>query len=141
LEQAVNKFSEDEQSKSNGGLLQNPNNGDANEFEPADLAAYDQSLVPVTDTLQVGAVSRPSAYRTRQGQAGFRIVYLKSRTKPHMANLNDDYDRIQQLALVQKQIDAVNKWLKDRIAKSYVFVAPEYRNCKVLQKWMINQQQ
>lgn len=141
FEQAVNKYSEDEQSKGNGGLLQNPSNGDANDFDPTDLASYDQSLVPITDTLQVGAVSRPGAYRTRQGQSGFRMVYLKSRTKPHQANLTDDYDRIQQLALVQKQVDAINKWLRDRIVKSYVFIAPEYRNCKVLQKWMINQQQ
>ena len=122
-------------------MLENPSNGGANEFEPADLAAFDQSLVPVTDTLQVGAVSRPATYRTRQGSPGFRIVYLKSRTKPHQANLNDDYDRIQQLALSQKQLEAVNKWLRDRISKSYVFVAPEYRNCKAMQKWMINQQQ
>jgi len=117
------------------------NNGDANDFDPTDLAAYDQSLVPITDTLQVGAVSRPAAYRTRQGQSGFRMIYLKSRTKPHQANLTDDYDRIQQLALVQKQVEAINKWLRDRIVKSYVFIAPEYRNCKVMQKWMINQQQ
>ena len=69
------------------------------------------------------------------------MIYLKSRTKPHQANLTDDYDRIQQLALVQKQVEAINKWLRDRIVKSYVFIAPEYRNCKVMQKWMINQQQ
>lgn len=131
---AVAKFSEEDQTKSNAGLLMNPNTG-GNEFEPADLAQYDQSLVPITDTLQVGAVSRPLAFRTRQGTAGFRIIYLKSRTPPHQANLNDDYDRIQQYALVRKQAEAVNKWIKDRISRSYVFIAPEYKNCKVLEKW------
>jgi len=141
FEKAVSKFSEDDYTKDNGGLLENQNGGDATQFEPEDLASYDQTLVPITDTLQVGAVSHPSAFHTKQGQAGFRIVYLKSRTKPHQANLTDDYDRIQQMALTQKQVDTVNKWLRERIAKSYIFVAPEYKNCKVIEKWISNQQQ
>jgi peptidyl-prolyl cis-trans isomerase SurA len=137
---AVAKFSEEEQTKGNAGLLMNPNTG-GNEFEPADLASYDQSLIPVTDTLQVGAVSQPMAFRTRQGTAGFRIVYLKSRTQPHQANLTDDYDRIQEFALRKKQQEALNKWIKERIGRSYVFVAPEYHNCKVLEKWISKSQQ
>jgi peptidyl-prolyl cis-trans isomerase SurA len=141
FEQAVGKFSEDDQTKGSGGLLINQAYGDATEFEPADLAAYDQALVPITDTLQVGAVSQPAAFRTRQGTSGFRLVYLKSRTPPHQANLQDDYSRMQEMALTKKQFETIDRWLRDRIARSYVFIAPEYRSCKVLQKWINNSQQ
>jgi peptidyl-prolyl cis-trans isomerase SurA len=138
--QAVSKFSQDDPTKENGGMIENPATN-TTLFETADLGTYDQTLVPATDTLQVGAITKPMVFRTKQNETGFRMIYLKSKTRPHQANLHDDYDRVQQFALSQKQIDAITKWLDDRIAKSYVFVAPEYKNCKVIKKWISNEQQ
>jgi len=140
FEQAVSKFSQDDATKENGGMIENPATN-TTEFEVADLGTYDQSLVPATDTLQVGGITQPMVFRTRQGETAFRLIYLKSKTRPHQANLHDDYDRIQQFALSQKQVDAINKWLDDRIAKSYVFIAPEFKNCRVIKKWINSEQQ
>jgi len=140
FEQAVSKFSQDDQTRENGGIIENPATN-TTKFEAADLGSYDQTLVPATDTLQVGAITRPMIFRTKVGEVGFRMIYLKSKTQPHQANLKDDYDRIQQFALNKKQVDAINKWLGDRIAKSYVFVAPEYKNCRVIKKWINKEQQ
>lgn len=138
--EAVNKFSEDEYSKGNGGMLVNPSTG-ANQFDVSELGNYDQSLVPATDTLQVGTISRPMLFRNDRGETGFRIIYMKSKIKPHQANLKDDYNRIQDMALGQKQIDTINKWLEDRISKSFVFVSPEYHDCKSIKKWINNNEQ
>ena len=138
--EAVNKFSEDEYSKGNGGMMVNPSTG-ANQFDISELGNYDQSLVPATDTLQVGAISKPMLFRNERGETGFRIIYMKSKVKPHQANLKDDYNRIQDMALGQKQVDTINKWLLDRISKSYVFVAPEFHDCKVIKKWINNSEQ
>ncbi|MEO6169298.1 MAG: peptidylprolyl isomerase [Chitinophagales bacterium] len=138
--EAVNKFSEDEYSKGNGGMLVNPSTG-SNQFDISELGNYDQSLVPATDTLQVGAISKPMIFRNDRGETGFRMLYMKSKIKPHQANLKDDYNRIQDMALGQKQVDTINKWLQDRISKSYVFVAPEFHDCKVIKKWINNNEQ
>lgn len=140
FEQAVSKFSEDDQTKENAGIIDNPATN-TTKFETADLGSYDQTLVPATDTLQVGAITRPMIFRTKEGEIGFRMIYLKSKTQPHQANLKDDYDRIQQFALTRKQVDAINKWLDDRITKSYVFIAPEYQNCTIIKKWINKEQQ
>jgi peptidyl-prolyl cis-trans isomerase SurA len=121
-------------------MIQNPSNG-TNSFDINDLGSYDKSLVMVTDTLQVGAVSRPNLFQNERGESGYRMLFLKSKTQPHQANLKDDYNKIQDIALSQKQTDVINKWLRDRIAKSYVYVAPEFRNCKVIEKWNIKEQQ
>ena len=137
--EAVYKFSEDDYSKGNGGMLVNPSTG-TNQFDVSELGNYDQTLVPATDTLQVGAISRPMLFRNERGETGYRILFMKSKIKPHQANLKDDYNRIQDMALGQKQVDTINKWLQDRIAKSYVFVAPEFHNCKVIKRWINNQQ-
>ncbi|MBK9731461.1 MAG: peptidylprolyl isomerase [Chitinophagaceae bacterium] len=138
--EAVNKFSEDEYSKGNGGMLVNPSTG-SNQFDISELGNYDQSLVPATDTLQVGAISKPMLFRNERGETGYRMLFMKSKTKPHQANMKDDYNRIQDMALGQKQVDTINKWLQDRISKSYVFVAPEFHDCKVIKKWINNNQQ
>jgi len=140
FEQAVSKFSEDDLTKENGGMIENPANN-SHLFEIADLGTYDQALVPATDTLQTGSVTKPMVFRNKRNETGFRIIYLKSRTRPHQANLKDDYDRMQQYALTQKQLETINKWLSDRIAISYIFIAPEYRTCKVITKWINSEQQ
>lgn len=140
FEQAVSKFSEDDATRENAGMIENPATN-TTQFETADLGSYDQTLVPATDTLQVGAITKPMVFRTKQGETGFRLIYLKSKTRPHQANLHDDYDRIQQFALSQKQVEAIEKWLSDRISKSYVFVAAEYKNCGVIKKWINKEQQ
>lgn len=140
FEQAVSKFSDDDATRENGGMIENPSTG-STQFETADLGTYDQTLVPATDTLQVGAITRPMIFRTKQGETGFRMIYLKSKTRPHQANLHDDYDRIQQFATTQKQVDVITSWINEKIGKSYVFVANEYTNCTVIKKWISKEQQ
>lgn len=137
--EAVNKFSEDDYTKSNGGMIVNPSTG-TNSFDINELGSYDQSLVTATDTMQVGSISNPMIFRNEKNETGYRILYMRAKTRPHQANLKDDYNKIQDMALAQKQSDTITKWLKERIAKSFVFVAPEFRNCKVIEKWN-NQQQ
>ncbi|MBA3647061.1 MAG: peptidylprolyl isomerase [Chitinophagales bacterium] len=138
--EAVSKFSEDEGSKNNGGMIINPAS-QTSAFNISDLGTYDQSLVTATDTLQVGAVSKPTIFHDKQGKTGFRLIYLKSKSRPHQANLRDDYDKISGLTLAKKQDEAVNSWLKDRISKSYILIEPEFQTCKVLDKWTYNTQQ
>ncbi|MCS6990579.1 MAG: peptidylprolyl isomerase [Chitinophagales bacterium] len=140
FERAVGLFSEDEQSRSNGGLLINPTT-QSSWFELTDLAAMDPALVPALDTLQQGQFTTPMLFRNRQGESGFRILYLKSRKPPHQANLRDDFERIQHMALAHKQMQVVELWLAERIAETYIYLSPEYKTCSVLQKWNRRTQQ
>lgn len=134
FERAVGMFSEDDQSRSGGGLLINPSTQNST-FELADLAALDAALVPALDTLQPGQFTAPLLFRNRQGESGFRILYLKSRKPPHQANLRDDFERIQQMALTGKQLEAVNRWLAERMATTYIYLSPEFKSCPELKKW------
>ena len=137
--EAVSKFSEDDNTKSSAGMLLNPKTQD-NDFDMSDLGDYDQRLVPIIDTLRVGEISAPFSFRDDRGDLGFKIIYLRSKTPPHQANLHDDYDKIEGDALAQKQADVINKWLRDRISKTYVYIAPDYANCKELAIWNKAQQ-
>ncbi len=130
FEKAALKYSNDP-SRANGGLMINPESG-ASKFEPDQL---DQSVFFVVDKLKVGEFSKPVPMKTDDGKQAYRILYLKSRTDPHRANMKDDYDFIQQAALKQKQSKATQDWVKKQAAVTYIHIADEYKDCKYNYHW------
>jgi peptidyl-prolyl cis-trans isomerase SurA len=128
---AVKRFSDDEQSRENGGRVINQKTGDAS-FQ---LSELDPDAYFVTDTLKVGGVSAPFEFSDYDGKKAFRLIRLNQRTDPHQANLETDYARIQAAALAQKKNKVLRKWVEERIAQFYVEIAPEYRGCEALQRW------
>jgi peptidyl-prolyl cis-trans isomerase SurA len=128
---AVLRFSDD-LSRNNGGLIINPANG-TSKFEAKEL---DPKIFFVIDKLKVGDISAPVLYKTDRGKEQYRIYYLKTRTVPHKANLQDDYAKIHQMALEEKKMNVMNTWIKERIAKTYVNIDPEYRKCTFQRDWI-----
>ena len=135
ITEAASRFSDDEETKMHGGLISNPYTG-STKFEMDQLGQIDQFLVFTTDKLKVGELSAPSLTQSREGQQVYHIVYVKSRTEPHRANLKDDYQRIQEEALAAKKEKAINAWVKKKIASTYLHISDEYKNCKFDNKWV-----
>jgi peptidyl-prolyl cis-trans isomerase SurA len=84
------------------------------------------------DTMKVGSVSPPLEYRTEQGRTGYRIVYQKSKSSPHQANLNDDWNRIQAAALAEKKNRILSKWFEKARKDVFINIDPGYDNCNLL---------
>ncbi len=133
--EAVEKYSDDEETKHNGGILVNQQSG-ATAFEMDQL---DASLYFVIDSMKVGELSRPVLFTTKTGQQQYRLVLLRSQTKPHQANLEDDYHRIKTVALTAKQQEKMEKWLQKTKEKTYIQIDPEFMACEQIQKWSTNQ--
>jgi len=133
FEQAVLKYSDDP-GKMNGGLMINPMVG-GTRFEANQL---DPKVAFIIDKLKVGEISAPVLMKTDRGKQEYRIYYLELRTKPHKANLGEDYARIQQMALEKRQIEAMNEWITRKAESSYVNIFSDYRNCPFKRKWIKN---
>lgn len=129
--EAVGKFSTDESAKHTGGMIVNPQTGAAQ----LDVADLDPGMVLMLDTLREGGYSHPQMFQTDRGEQSARIVYLRSRTKPHKANLYDDYAKIQQVALQQKQNTKLENWLRMKLPNYYMRIAPEYRTSRAFSAW------
>jgi len=131
FEDAVRLHSDDP-GKVNGGMLINPMTGStwfgADELDP--------QVFFVIDKMEVGEISGAVKMTTEEGTDAFRILYLKSRTTPHRANLKDDYNKIQQWAQQEKEANALAKWVRTRAEKTYVSVDEKYLTCQILQKWV-----
>ncbi|MBS1775403.1 MAG: peptidylprolyl isomerase [Bacteroidetes bacterium] len=132
--EAVGKFSTDDAAKTTGGMIIDPQSGSAQ----LEIDHLDPAMVLMLDTMKVGGFSQPQMFTTDRGDKSTRIVYLKNRTVPHKANLKDDYSRIQQVALQQKQAKRTEEWLKSRLPNYYMKIDPSYSSCHVFDNWKIS---
>ncbi len=129
------KYSDDEESKNSGGLIINPQTG-ATRFQMDELGQMDQNVAFAIDKLKIGEYTKPIPFTTKDGKQAYRILYLKTRTLPHQANLKDDYQKIQAIALAKKQERAIQAWIKKKLANTYVHVTDDYKNCAYTNKWI-----
>jgi peptidyl-prolyl cis-trans isomerase SurA len=131
--EAVGKFSTDEAAKRTGGMIADPNTGNTS----LDMTKLDPGMVVLLDSLRPGDFSAPHIFVTDAHDKSCRIVYLRSRTSPHRANLREDYSRLQEVALGQKKQQKMINWVKDKLPTIYMWVAPEYRSCATLTSWLV----
>ena len=127
---AAIKYSDDTETAKNGGLLINPYTG-ASRFETPQV---DPTLFFSIDNLKVGGVSEPAQFQTKETRDAYRLVMLKSRTEPHQANLKDDYQKIQELALANKQRETMNNWVKKKKKSTYIKIDKEFEGCEFVLK-------
>jgi peptidyl-prolyl cis-trans isomerase SurA len=90
----------------------------------------------VIDKLKVGEISAPVLYKTERGKDEYRLYYLKERTLPHKANIENDYARIQQWALMKKQMMAEDDWIKQKLSTTYIKLNEPYKSCPFQRSWL-----
>jgi len=131
FEEAAQKFSDDEETKNNGGLLINPETG-TSRLAPDKM---DRLLFFQVDTMALNKVSLPLGMATSDGKQAYRLVMVKTRTAPHKANLKDDYQRIQEVALQTKQNLLLEEWVETKKTNTYIHFNNKFDDCAILQRW------
>lgn len=129
--EAAQRYSDDEDSRFSGGTVINPQTGNSHwEIDVIDRVVFQQ-----VDQLQVGQMTPVLPTVSGQGKAAYRVIMLKSRSKPHVLNLTDDYQRLQGLALQENQANALKKWVKKNKSGTYIQINPPYKDCSDLKVW------
>jgi len=128
---AAAKYSEDELTKSNCGFFTDPNVG-SNKVE---IELLDPDVVLQVQKMKPGDFSLPTPIPANDGSMAYRILYLKSETKPHVANLKDDYQKIQAFALEQKKQKTMDDWSMKFKKNLYIRIEPSYSDCKEMDRW------
>lgn len=132
FKQAVEDFSQDENSQKMNGMLVNPNTG-TNYFE---LDQLEPDVFFAVESLKVGELSEPTLIKSIDGSKVYKVFYILSRSEPHQANLDDDYERIKSFAQQQKQNESVVKWIESKSKQTYIHLSDEYKKCETMVKWM-----
>lgn len=131
FDEAVIKYSQDEKTKYNKGVLINPGTGDSH-FE---LTRMDPTLYSRVANLSGGQFTDPYYDETREGEKMFKILLLKSKSEKHTANYVDDYVKIQALALQKKQEEAIEDWADEKIEDTYIKINEGHKDCSFERNW------
>ncbi len=139
FEEAAKKYSDDD-TKINGGVVVNPYSG-GTWFDASLVGQFGQEYSEcffVLSSMEIGEISKPVVITGSNGADTYRILFLKSRTEPHKANLKDDYNKIMLMAEQEKKEAVLADWVAKKVKKTYVYLKDEYLDCSLMQKWINN---
>ena len=134
---AALKFSTDKDTKQNGGILINPA-ANSTKWELDEIGQMDQNLVfMIENQMKIGDVSPVIQYVGSDAKQAWRIIYLKSRTEPHKANMQDDYIKLLNMATFEHQKKSIKDWITRKSKSTYIKIDSEFNNCKLEYNWTI----
>ncbi|MDB2413626.1 peptidylprolyl isomerase [Flavobacteriaceae bacterium] len=129
--EAVKKFSQDTDTRNNGGLIVNPYSGEST----FDLTRMDPALYARVNNLQKNEMSDIFYDEDRSGKKMYKVMIMKDRTNTHIADMVDDYVKVQNLALQKKKQETIAKWSKEKIGDTYIKISNEYQKCTFDKNW------
>ena len=131
--EAALNFSDEKETKFDGGLLRNPINFDSR-FE---LTKMDPTLYNQVRSLKDNEISYPILEADqRGGPPKYKILKVTNRYDEHVADFAKDYLKIQELALTEKRFNAIRKWMNEHIEDTYISVNGENKDCDFANNWV-----
>jgi len=131
FEEAVKKYSNDDETKNSGGLIINPSTGESK----FDLTRMDPAFYARVSDLKKGEITEPFYDEERSGDKMYKFILMRDRTDTHTADIIEDYVKIQQLALQKKKEETITKWSKEKIKDTYIKIGKDHGNCSFDKNW------
>jgi len=128
---AAKKYSDEKETKSDGGILINPVTTDKR-FE---LSKIDPILYGQVSNLEEGEVSDVLKEEERTGGVFYKIITISKKHPEHTADFAKDYLKVKDLALNKKQLEAVEKWQKTKILDTYIKLNDPFFDCEYSNDW------
>ncbi len=133
FEKAAFLYSEDEETRTTGGLLINPATGDSR----FDMSQIDKKTGQLISRMKEGEISDPFQYIDNAGNTVFKVIRLKKIIPAHRANLKLDYELLANMAKQEKQKEVFHEWVEEKLKTTFVRVDDEYRTCQFQHKgWL-----
>ena len=113
--------------------MADPNTG-SSYFEIDQLKPQDYAAV---QDLQPGEISEPIASLDNEGRDGnlvYKIVRLDKIVPAHTATFESDYTELLGVVRNGKTLEAINKFLDEKIDTSYIIIDPLFGDCEFSRK-------
>ncbi len=127
FELAARFYSQDPKTAVNGGQMVDPNTG-STYFEKDQLKPMDFAMLK---DLKEGELSEPFETLDLEGRGNtiYKIIRLDKILPSHTANINDDYITIQNIGNHKLQLDAIDKFIKEKQVLTYIRIDDIFRSC------------
>ncbi|MDB5135933.1 MAG: peptidylprolyl isomerase [Mucilaginibacter sp.] len=131
---AASFYSDDKDTKYNGGMMLNAENVETRStYIPTDK--LDPLVALTVDTMKIGHISKPQLFTGQDGKKSYKILYLKSTTDAHKANLKQDFPKLKEVALTDKINRTISEWFEKRRKETFIKIDPQYQGCTQLKGW------
>ncbi len=127
FEKAAKENSDDSYTAASGGFFIGSDGSNRVPTEELDPVVFF-----TVDTMKVDSISKPIDYRMDDGTQAVRILYYKGSTRPHQANLKDDYQKIYNAALNEKKARILSDWFDKAKKQVFIDVDKEYDYCSIM---------
>ncbi|MEA5006711.1 MAG: peptidylprolyl isomerase [Rikenellaceae bacterium] len=128
FDQAARRYSQDPKSFVNGGVVADENTGsvyfEIDQLKPADHA--------VLKALEIGEISAPFESRDNEGREGnvvYKIIRLDKIIPSHTASFKEDFSVLQEMAKSENINKALDAFIKQKQATTYIKIDPMFENC------------
>mgnify|MGYP000521613740 FL=1 len=132
FEEAAKSSSDEEETRNNGGVLINPTTGDTR-FE---LTKMDPVLYGQAQKLKDNEISFPLLEEDERGIKKYKIIKVSNRFDEHIADYSQDYIKIKDLALKEKQLKQIQNWMVEKIDETYININKDNIDCNFINKWV-----
>lgn len=130
--EAARTMSDEKETRANGGTLINPKTQDTR-FE---LTKMDPELYGQVSNIKDNEVSVPYLMEDPKEGKMYKILMVTNRIDQHTADYSKDYTKIRELALKEKQINAIEKWTEEKIKETYIRINADYQGCDFESNWL-----
>lgn len=128
FQMAARFYSQDAQTKTNGGQMADPYTGSSyfeiDQLKPEDYAAIKD--------LKEGEISEPVQSTDNEGRNGntvYKIIKVDKIIPAHTASFDKDYNEILEEARSKKQEAAIDQFINGKIKTTYIIIDPLFKNC------------
>lgn len=128
FDKAAKEYSDDKNTSSNGGFFVDPDGASR-----VSVNQLDPNIFFTLDTMQVGNITKPMPFTEADGSRAYRILYFKDKTRPHQANLDDDYQKIAKAALGEKRNRILSEWFEEARGDVFIEIDKEYQYCNLIE--------
>lgn len=135
FEEAALEFSDDENTKKDGGIVVNnlyeayggPKLKTTKFFREELESKYDR-----IKNLEVGEISDSFTELDREKRIEVaRIIKLISIVPAHRASLKEDYDKLEEMVKTMKQVSVFEDWIEKKIAEMYIRIEAPYNKLPI----------
>lgn len=130
--EAAREFSDEEETKFEGGQLINPYTQDSS----MELTKMDPELYGQIQDLKDNEISLVLQDQDRINPIKFKLLTVTDRIDEHTADFARDYLKIKNLALQEKQFREIEKWQEEKIYDTYVKISDDYKDCEFKSNWL-----
>lgn len=130
--EAARTMSDEKETRANGGTLINPKTQDTH-FE---LTNMDPVIYGQVSNLKSGEISTVILDEDAKAGKRYKIIMVTNKIEEHAADFSKDFIKIKELALKEKQINAIAKWTDEKVKETYIKINGEYKDCTFTNNWL-----